>query len=388
LTPLAVLLLPTLAEGPMARAELSFARSARGDDDMALLVEAAGGRLSGAFGGGGLRVEAGCGDLRCRIVLDGLAARVRAALPALVEVPDRAAPRLSCAQRRAARAAWRGAWRRPDVILAAATRRVALGEAAPRAAPPRFAPRGLAARWHAAWARDPRLVVAGDVPADDPTLAALTVAADVGIDPADAGARAGDGGREIAARPAVPGDGGLSVLLVDWPGAARADVALLWSTGPAEALRDRGLAGDFESRLVQSLRETTALTYDVSFNASGSWASASWNVSSERAWESLTLALAETWELGRGANPDVRAAAWRRARLDHAILLDTLPGRIAAATLPPAPPPPTAPWAVPTVIGAVVVGDADTIAPSLAGFPVERIDRCLLLYGDECPPGG
>jgi hypothetical protein len=40
------------------------------------------------------------------------------------------------------------------------------------------------------------------------------------------------------------------------------------------------------------------------------------------------------------------------------------------------------------VIGAVVVGDADTIAPSLAGFPVERIDRCLLLYGDECPPGG
>ena len=66
MSPLLLVLLPTLAEGPMARAELSFARS-EGGPEVDLLVEAAGAQLRARVAGRlGLRVEAGCGALRCR----------------------------------------------------------------------------------------------------------------------------------------------------------------------------------------------------------------------------------------------------------------------------------------------------------------------------------
>lgn len=379
-SPLLLVLLPTLAEGPMARAELSFARS-EGGREVDLLVESAGAQLRARLAGSlGLRVEAGCGALRCRIAVDGLAPAVDAALPQLVAVPESPAPRLTPPERKQARRSWRGAWRRPATVLEAALHRLAEGATAPLGQRPHLGRSALAASWDASWAQARRLVVAGDYSAE--ALTAALAGREVGV--VDAGSAGPPGSR---ANTRSKGASGLPILAVDWPDASRAQVALVWATDPAQAPRDQALAGDFQSHLVQALRETRTFTYDVSFDTFDTWAAASWDVRPESAWESLTVALGELWEQGRKDETSVREAAWRRLVLGRALLADTLPGRIAASSLGPLPPLPAAPFSAPSVIGAVVVADLHALTPEWQALPRTELDRCTLLYGANCPPG-
>jgi hypothetical protein len=378
LSPLQLLLLPTLAEGPMARAELSFARDeGLGGREVELLVEAAGARLrAGLPTDAGLRVDAGCGSLRCRLAVDGLAPAVDAALPALLAESTRPAPAVALAARKASRRSWRGAWRRPSVVLAAAIQRMAEGRSAPLAERPPLRRAVLAERWASAWRSEPRLVVAGDYIADAVTSA--LVGRDTRLPPDAAPPLSGEPGVAASALP---------LLLVDWPDASRAQVALVWATTPAEATRDHALAGDFQSSLVQSLREKHTFTYDVSFEPSDTWAAASWDVRPGLAWESVAVALAALWEQGRAETPSAREAAWRRLSLGRALLADTLPGRIAASSLGPAPPRPSAAPVPPRLLGVAVVADREALSAEWTSLPGESLDRCTLLYGAGCPPG-
>lgn len=380
MSPLLLVLLPTLAEGPMARAELSFARS-EGSPEVDLLVEAAGAQLRARVAGRlGLRVEAGCGALRCRIALDGLAPAVDAALPQLLAVPASPAPRLTLPERKQARRSWRGAWRRPATVLDAALHRLAEGTSAPLGLRPDLGRSALATSWAAGWAQARRLVVAGDYSAE-----ALTAAlAGQEVSRVDTGSTGPPASRGNATRADAEG---LPLLAVDWPDASRAQVALVWATDPAQAPRDQALAGDFQSHLVQALRETRTFTYDVSFDTFDTWATASWDVRPESAWESLTVALGELWEQGRKDDAGAREAAWRRLLLGRALLADTLHGRIAGSSLGPLPPLPAAPFSAPSVIGAVVVADLHALTPEWQALPHSELDRCTLLYGANCPPG-
>lgn len=376
MTPMALVLLPTLTEGPMARAELSFARTpGERSREIELLVEAAGSGLRGSLTGTyGLRVEAGCGGYRCRVVIDGLAPAVDAALPLLLGIPAMAAPTLTLRQRREARQAWRWAWRRPSVVLHAAIQHLVAASPPPPSPRPTLHSRALAAGWQRAWTRDVRLVVAGVIP-DTRSIHHEGISA-VAPPP--------------ITTPAVPTPTPLPgplVLLVDSPGATRAQLALAWQTDAAGVVRDHALAGDFESRLVQSLREVHTFTYDVSFESGDGWAVATWDTRPEVAWSSVAFALAELWEQGRHDDDGARTAAWRRLRLGRALLADTLSGLVASASLAEAPPTPNAAFSTPAVLGVAVVADETLLTPEWAALAPTRIDRCTLLYGDECPPG-
>ena len=384
---LALLLLPTLSEGPMARAELSFAREASaeagpGGRELELLVEAAGSHLRQALAATpGLRVEAGCGSVRCRLVVDGLSPGVGAALPNLLRASSDAAPALRPRQARESRRWWRGAWRRPSVVLDAAVSRIGGNVAPPLSRRPDFHGERLRRAWREAWLQDPRLVVAGEF--DEAAVVALAGSATNSPVPSPLAARPETG----ASAAAPPIAAALPLLVVDSPGSSRAQLALVWQTDPDGAIRDQALAGDFESRLVQSLREHSAYTYDVSLELAGDRAAATWDARPEFAWDSLAAALAELWEQARQDGPTARTAAWRRAQLGRVLLADTLAGRIAVSSLARAPEAPAGPFRTPKVLGAAVVADAEALTGEWAALGADRIDRCGLLYGDGCPPG-
>lgn len=387
MSPFALVLLPTLNEGPLARVELSLQRAESTESALVdALVEGLGNRLraDARVLDGGVRVDAGCTTTRCILALDGLAPGVDAALPAFAEALGGPEAKLAPATRRALRRQWRVAWRVPARLLDAGLRR----ESAAGGPKPRFRRRDLDAAWRAittpgAWSE---LAAAG---AYDPA-AARAAAVQFGWVGEEERSPAITSSGAMASLPspslAVPS---ASLTLIDWPDASRAQVGLTWAHTDTDAVRERLLAGDFQSVLVQQLREAAALTYDVTPEFGDTWAGASFDVATEAVLPALTAALAE---LDRVDEADSAAIAGATLRTQAAMagLDDTLAGRLALRQLPPAPAEPPAHLAEARLLRVVVVGDAEALeAPLRASFPalpLTKIDRCTLMYAAECPP--
>lgn len=366
---LPLLWLATEAEGPMARAEWSWATAPEVEDRRleATLVEraAAALRADPRVADTGVRVDAGCGRARCTLALDGLAGPVHDALPALEAVVVRTPPALRCRENRAVVRSWARSARSPGRVFEAAVQRVA-GQAGPGVgARPQVRPTRLAAVWAAMGARAGRLDVAGALP-DAARVAAEAMAERHPTGPAGGGAGAGP-------RPGV--------LLVDWPGAARAQVAVLWPTAAADATRDALAVGDFESVLVQRLREDEALTYDVEPLYGEGWAGAAFDVAPEGVARALQVATDELAALDKAA-PERVAAAHRRLRGRALGLRDTLAGRLALSRLPPVPEAPPAQVAAVREPAVAIVGDRQRIGVS-AGVVVSPE---VLMFGDARGP--
>lgn len=385
MSPFVLVLLPTLNEGPLARVELSMHRDvnpALGEPLVDVLVEGIGARLRAdpRVLDGGVRVDAGCSSTRCILALDGLAMGVDASLPALAEALSGSPMKVRRPTRRALKRQWRGAWRVPARLLDAALR----AEASAAGARPRF--------------RAPDLSAAR----------AAIVAPGVWSEMAAAGAYNEGAVRSAATRlgwtgdapsPALsPSSGAVeyppsylpspALILVNWPGATRAQIGLVWAHTDGDAVRERLLAGDFQSVLVQRLREAEALTYDVSPEFGEAWAGASFDVASDAVAPALDLALTELARVDHADSVSI-AGATLRQQSAMAGLDDTLAGRLALRHLPPAPREVPATLAPVHLLRVVVVGDADTLeAPLRASFPalpLTKIDRCTLMYGGACP---
>jgi len=367
--PLPLLWLATEAEGPMARAEWSWATAPEVEDRRleATLVERAAATLRAdpRVADTGVRVDAGCGRARCTLALDGLAGPLHDALPALEAVVVRPPPALRCSERRAVVRSWARSARSPGRVFEAAVQRVA-GQAGPGAgARPRVRPTRLAAVWAAMRTRGGRLDIAG----------ALPEGAHLGVEALAARHPTGTAGAAPGAGPR-PG-----VLLVDWPGAARAQVALVWATSAADTTRDALAVGDFESVLVQRLREDEALTYDVEPLYGEGWAGAAFDVAPEGVARAIQIATDELAALDRAAPARV-AAAHRRLRGRALGLRDTLAGRLALGRLPPVPEAPPAQVAAVREPAVAIVGDPQRIGVS----PGDVVSPEVLMFGDGRAP--
>ncbi len=380
-------LLPISTEGPLVRVELAADRR---PDDLAFaaesrLVDDLGARLRAdpRVAQGGLRVDAGCTYARCTVALDGLATSMPAGLAALDAAMASPLPPLDAAARRVVRREWRHAWRAPTRVFDAALR-LAAGETtrAPYAIKPRFSlfvhpPRPVddPLQWTS-------LVATGAVDAFgeswttlvEHTRARLHVSPDVSPAP------------PLAAVPATP-----RLLLVDNPGETRATIGLVWASGPDDAVRDVLLAGDFQSVLVQRLRERETYAYDVSAEhgsawagRSGGWAGASFQVPLESAGPALAAAKEELARLPTLPAATV-AGATRRLQASYGELADTLAGRLALRQLPPPPPAPP-PTLAPVGLLAIVVMAPEEALSGLESFgAAEHTDACTVIYGGRCP---
>lgn len=387
MSPFALVLLPTLNEGPLARVELSLQRGESTQSPLvAALVDGLGTRLraDARVLDGGVRVDAGCTSTRCILALDGLAPGVDAALPALAEALAGPEVKLAPATRRALRRQWRVAWRVPARLLDAGLR----GDTAAAGPKPRFRARDLHAAWRAitapgAWSE---LAAAG---AYDPA-AARAAAQQLGWDGDGAASSEVPSSAELASLPSPsPAASPAALTLIHWPDATRAQIGLTWAHTDVDAVRERLLAGDFQSLLVQRLRETDALTYDVTPEFGDTWAGASFDVATANVLPALTAALSELDRVDQADSAFI-AGATLRTQAAMAGLDDTLAGRLALRQLPPAPPEPPAHIASVELLRVVVVGDAEALeAPLRASFPslpLTKIDRCTLMYAADCPP--
>ncbi|GDX82285.1 hypothetical protein LBMAG42_40960 [Deltaproteobacteria bacterium] len=380
------MLLPTLNEGPLARVELSMRReenAALNEPLIGVLVEGMGARLRAdpRVLDGGVRVDAGCSSARCILALDGLASGVDAALPALAEALAGPAVKVRGPTVRALKRQWRGAWRVPPRLLDAGLR----GEPGAAGPKPRFRPRDLRAAWGALVA---------------PGVWSELAAAGAYDEAAVRSAAIGLGwSASVPALPSSPSSGTLesapsnlpspALTLVDWPGATRAQIGLAWAHTDADAVRERLLAGDFQSSLVQRLRERDAFTYDVTPEFGPTWAGASFDVATDAAIPALTAALSEVSHL-EATDPATIAGATLRQQSALAGLDDTLAGRLALRHLPPAPSEPPLALAPVDLLRVVVIGDAELLEgplrASFPAFPLTKIDRCTLMYAGPCPP--
>ncbi|MSQ02905.1 MAG: hypothetical protein EXR71_13595 [Myxococcales bacterium] len=371
MTAVTLLLLPTLSEGPLARVELSWSRPDAEQDTT--LVAGAAARLRGdaRVSETGLRVDAGCARERCTVAVDGLAGAVDAALPALGDALLGDAPRLSPATRRGLRRSWSRAWRSTGRLLTAGLRRAAEGWLAPGAGPrPRLTPVAIAGDWDTLRGsiRHGELAAAGAY--DEPAVRALAARIDAQPvpRPSPVGASPPPG-----SFPETPG-----VVIVDWPGATRAQLGIAWLTNDGDSLRDALLAGDFESRLMQRLRETDALTYGVEPTWGRGWAGAVFDVATESAPAAIAAAREELAHVHEADPAAVEAAARRRG--GRALALgDTLAGRLALTRLELGPSPASGSLSPAARHVVVVVGDADVITPAL-GPGAEVISRRELMY--------
>ncbi len=327
-------------DGLLGRAEIRLDRAALDGHPSVVeaVLEAAAAQAQARSAWTGATVLAACGRRACTVAVEGLQG-VLPVVQAEVEAALLARPHLSCPTRRALRHRWRARSRAPGVLLDAAT-----------------------------------LLAVGD-----PATATYTRAAQR---PRTGSAALGAivDSLRAAHPPVPPGELGPPIerAWVDWPGEARARVVVAWaSTGHGDELvRDAWLAGDFESRLVQLLREEAGLTYDVEPDAGPGWAAATFDVAGEDVAEAVVLA---SRTLGERPGPAEIDGAYRRLRARAASAADTLAGSLAALPgLPPAAPgalPSTSPRAV------VVVGDARHADASW-----RVLDRCYLLFGGACPP--
>jgi len=370
-------LLPISTEGPLVRVELAADR--RPDDDAfaaeSRLVEDLGARLRGdpRIADGGLRVDAGCTYARCTVALDGLATSMPAGLAALDAAMSTPLPPLDATGRRAMRRQWRYAWRAPTRVFDAALR-FAAGEMRrpPFAVKPHFS----------LFVRPPR-------PVDDPLQWTSLVAAGAveGLgeswstlaEHARARLRVEPDATPPAAAPAAP-----RIWLVDNPGETRATVGLVWASGPDDAVRDVLLAGDFQSVLVQRLRERETYTYDVSAEHGTGWAGASFQVPLESVRPALVSATEELAGLPSLPSATV-AGATRRLQARYGELADTLAGRLALRQLPPPPSAPPERLAPVGLLAIVVMGPIDSIRLLQGGEAVGLTDACTLIYGGRCP---
>ena len=371
MTSVALLLLPTLSEGPLGRVELSWSRQ-----DVALeatLVDAAAASLrrDSRISETGLRIDAGCARQRCTVAVDGLAMAVDAALPALGDVLLGDAPRLSVPARLSVRRSWSRAWRSTGRLLTAGLRRAAEGGLAPGAGTrPRITSAALRSDWAALQGSLPRgeLAAAGTYDENAVRALAARLRGDAVI-PTPA----------PSASPTFP-TASSAILLVDWPGASRAQLGIAWPTTPDDALRDALLSGDFESRLMQRLRERDGLTYGVEPTWGDGWAGAVLDVATESVPAAIAAGREELAHLHEADASTIEAAALRRAGRALA-LSDTLAGRLAFARLG-TPPSPTDRRVEPVARHVVVVvGDAAVLSPGL-GAGVEVISRERLMYGN------
>ncbi len=376
MTSVVLLLLPTLSEGPLARVDLSWSR--QGTPLEASLVDSAAGRLRGdvRVSETGLRVDAGCARERCTIALDGLAGAVDAALPALGDVLLDDAPRPSMPTRRSLRRSWSRAWRSTGRLLTAGLRSAAEGWLEAGAGPrPRLSPAAIGGAWAALGEslRAGELAAAGAY--DEAVVRALAArieAAPVAA-PSPPNAAPTDPTLRPDATAASP------TLLIDWPGATRAQLGIAWPTGPDDAVRDSVLAGDFESVLMQRLREREGYTYGVEPTWGDGWAGAVFDVATESVVAAIAAAREELAGVQRVDAATIEAAT-RRLRGRALALADTLAGRLALARLVPFPE--VAPKALASVgrTSVVVVGDASVLAAAL-GPDTLLMSRCELMYG-------
>lgn len=330
-------------DGLLARAEVRFARAALDGHPAAVEagVEVAAATAQARAAWTGAAVVGGCNRRECSVVVEGLSTTIPA-VQAEVEAAL-SSPSLDCPGRRQLRRDWRFRALAPGPVLDAATL-AAVGDPAAslhRTGPPR--PGAVARALRA--------------------FSTLPAASGRGVEPLG---------------PASPALGvPTSRTWVEFPGGDRAQVVVAWdSTGEGDDLvRDAWLAGDFESRMVQVLREQRGLTYDVEPDAGPGWAAATFDV-----------ALADV-EAAVGAALDVLSAspedgevagALRRLQARAAALEDTLAGRLTPPPSLPGPAPASLPPAVLRAV--VVVGSGEGQG---AGWTV--VDRCDLLYLGGCP---
>ena len=155
-------------------------------------------------------------------------------------------------------------------------------------------------------------------------------------------------------------------------------------------MRERLLAGDFHSVLVQRLRETDTFTYDVTPEFGDGWAGASFDVARESAVPSIVATMEELKNVER-IDPGMIVGATLRLQANMAALGDTLVGRLALRFLPSPPPTPPLALSPPQLIGVVLVGDAASLqGPLHAVFPdlaLSVVSRCKLMYIRDTPPG-
>ncbi len=347
MTPELLLAWTVATDGLLSRAELRA--DARVIDAHPLvveqLVESAAARAAGHPGAraAGVHVAGGCGRRDCVIVVEGLATAVVIG-QAAVEGALAEAQGLGCPGRRSLRRAWRGRPFTPPVLLEAALAR-SLGDP-------------LSSRVDASGVR-PR-VTAGSVRAAWRAIATsfntIWVATSEQMSPAST---------ESPAR-----------LWVDWPGAARVQVAVAWaSSGQGDDLvRDAALSGDFESRLVQALRERDGLTYDVEPDHGEGWAAAVFDV----AGSDFKRAAAEAAQvLGEPLAGVWLAGAHLRLLARHGAARDSLAGMLAPLPLVPAAPPVA--LAPASVLAWVAVGD-----PAVAPEGWTHATRCAVVGDPSC----
>lgn len=383
MSPLALVLLPTLSEGPLARVELSFPRedAATRGPLVEGMVEALGARLrrNQRVLDAGIRVDAGCSRSRCVVALDGLASGVDAALPALAEAVAGPPVRIATTTKKVLRRRWRQAWRVPVRLLdaglnALSTGSVPQGMAGER---PQF---GAQEQHHAAlqvtapgaWVE---LAAAGAY--DEPSMRSFAN----GLTPAEVRA---------TPLPAVAVVTQPAILVIDWPNAERTQIGVSWGHSEGDDVRERLLAGDFHSLLVQRLREAETFTYDVTPEFGDGWAGASFDVARDAAVPSMVATMEELRNVER-LDAHLIAGATLRLQANMAALDDTLVGRLALRWLPEPPKAPPITLAPPRLIGFVLVGDAASLeAPLRAAFPeltLSVVSGCRLMYARDSPPG-
>jgi hypothetical protein len=344
------------AAGPLARAELRFAPGSAHPAVVGALVDVLSARIAGdpRVRDEGVHAEAGCGPSRCVVVLEGLVTAIPAAKAAAEAALAGPPPRLGLGRRMALQQQWRTRAQQPGTVLEAALLRAldVPGDRGARLVAAAERPRFDAGHLRAAWS----------------TLAQRVAP----LEPAPT-----DGGPISP----TPSDGAL--LLVDWPGAGRAQVALAWASSGsgADLVRDGLVAGDFESLLVQRLREAEGLSYDVEADAGEGWSAAFFDCSTDVVGRAL--AAAET-EFRRSAEADAARIQGARARLAGraAAAMDSLAGRLALLAevgpvpeyLPPVP-----------ITARVVVADAAAVRGQLGGWTIMESDRCEVVFGGRCP---
>lgn len=346
MTPELLLAWSIATDGLLSRAELRVDAKAIDAHPLLVenLVESAAARAAGQTRATGLQVAGGCGRRDCVVVVEGLASAVPLGQSA-VELALAESPRIQCRERRALGRAWRGRPYTPGLVLEAALARgvgdplvPSLDRAGER---PRFHQRAITQATH-------QLRTA---------LQTHSVATLVSPTP--------------LARPPT------TETWVDWPGAARVQVAVAWaSSGQGDDLvRDATLAGDFESLFVQALREDAGLTYDVEPHQGEGWAAAVFDV----ALADFARALAEAnLVLAQPLDAALLDGAHLRLLARHAAARDSLAGQL--AELPSVPSSPPLAVARAAVLAWVAVGD-----PTAAPEGWTRTTRCAVVGQSSCP---
>ncbi len=345
MTPELLLAWSVATDGLLSRAELRADARVIDAHPMLVetLVEAAAARAASQSRAAGLHVAGGCGRRDCVVVVEGLATAVPFG-QAAVERALAERPTIRCRERRAVRRSWKGRPFTPGLVLEAALARAVGDPLAARVDSagerPRFPPRAL-------------------------TMASTQLRAAFGSDPVAT--------ETSMTSPAHPVS---TQLWVDWPGAARVQVAVAWASSGAgdDLVRDATLAGDFESLLVQALREDLGLTYDVEPDQGEGWAAAVFDVAAT----DLARALAEAERvLAQPLDAALLGGAHLRLLARHAAAGDSLAGQL--AELPSVPSSAPLDLAPASVRAWVAVGD-----PAVAPVGWTHTTRCAAVGNHPC----